>query len=101
MSVESSLNTTVPRILMMVPMTDLPDWPALMWPETLRAYLDFRSDSDLAWRMMALKARGYPGMDEKLGCHVKAVVDQYLSSERASAEARKSVMRRAARGEPT
>jgi hypothetical protein len=40
MSVESSLNTTVLRIPMMVSMTDLPDWPALMRSETLRAYLD-------------------------------------------------------------
>jgi hypothetical protein len=101
MSVESSLNTTVPRILMMVTMSDLPDWSALMRPETLRAYLDCRSDSDLAWRMKALKARGYPGMDEKLGRHVKAVVDQYLFGEHPSAKARKSAMRRPARGEPT
>jgi len=95
MSVESSLNTTVPRILMMVPMSDLPDWSALMRPETLRAYLDCRSDSDLA-----LADEGAEG--SRVSRHGrKAVVDQYLSGERASAEARKSAMRRPARGEPT
>jgi hypothetical protein len=49
--------------------------------------------------MKALRDRGYPGMDEKLGRHVKAVVDQYLSGENASREARKQRMLRAARGE--
>jgi hypothetical protein len=80
-------------------LTDPPYWPALMRPDTLRAYLDCRSDSDFARRMKALRDRGYPGMDEKLGRHVKAVVDQYLSGENASREARKQRMLRAARGE--
>jgi hypothetical protein len=80
-------------------LTDPPYWPALMRPDTLRAYLDCRSDSDFARRMKALRDRGYPGMDEKLGRHVKAVVDQYLSGENASREVRKQRMLRAARGE--
>lgn len=81
-------------------MTDpvAPDWPALMRTATLRAYLDCRSDSDFARRLKALKERGYPGMDEKLGRHVKAVVDRYLTDETSSAEARKARMREAARG---
>lgn len=62
-------------------MTDLPDWPALMRPETLRAYLDCRSDSDFARRMKRLKDRGYPGMDRQLQRHVKAVVDQYINPD--------------------
>lgn len=78
---------------------DPPYWPALMRPDTLRSYLDCRSDSDFARRMKALRDRGYPGMDETLGRHVKAVVDQYLSGENASREARKQRMLKAARGE--
>lgn len=55
-----------------------PDWPALMRPETLRAYLDCRSDSDFARRMRAMAERGYPGMDPHYKRHIKAVVDQYI-----------------------
>jgi hypothetical protein len=77
----------------------LPCWPALMRASTLRAYLDCRSDSDFARRLKALKERGYPGMDEKLGRHVKATVDRYLSAEDAGREASKQRMLRAARGE--
>jgi len=77
----------------------IPDWPALMRPETLRAYLDCRSDSDFARRMKALKERGYPGMDEALGRHIKAVVDIYLNLEGSTAEARKKRMMERARGQ--
>ena len=56
-----------------------PDWPALMRPETLRAYLDCRSASDFARMMKRLKDRGYPGVDPFCKRHVRAVVDKYIS----------------------
>jgi hypothetical protein len=77
----------------------LPDWPALMRPETLKAYLDCRSDSDFARKLRELEKRGYPGIDPHLHRHVKAVVDLYLSSDGAAAETRKARMLKAARGE--
>lgn len=78
---------------------NLPDWPALMRPDTLKAYLDCRSDSDFARKLRELENRGYPGMDPVLHRHVKAIVDRYLAPGGGDAEARKARMLRAARGE--
>lgn len=62
-------------------MSERPHWPALMRPDTLREYLDCRSESDFARRMAELRGRGYPGWDDGLKRHVKAVVDQYINPE--------------------
>lgn len=58
-----------------------PDWPALMRADTLRAYLDCRSDSDFARMMQRLKARGYPGPDPVSKRHVRTVVDRFISAD--------------------
>jgi hypothetical protein len=71
-------------------------WPALMRPSTLRAYLDCRSDSDFARRMRTLKKRGYPGPDPATHRHVKDVVDRYLVPvTTAREEARRRILRAA------
>jgi hypothetical protein len=73
-------------------------WPALMRPSTLRAYLDVRSDSSFARMLRVLKKRGYPGPDPVTHRHVKAVVDRYLDRISSDVEARKLRMLKAARG---
>lgn len=76
----------------------IPDWPAAMRVDTLRAYLDCRSDSDFARKLKELEARGYPGEDPLLHRHIRAVVDQYLTPEAATRAARKARMLEKARG---
>ena len=58
-----------------------PDWPALMRTDTLRAYLDCRSDSDFARLMKRLKAKGYPGPDPISKRHVRTVIDRYINPD--------------------
>ena len=77
-----------------------PSWPALMRPDTLKAYLDCRSDTDFARKLQVLvERRGYPGMDRLLHRHVKEIVDRYIDDEGSERERRKVEMRKAARGE--
>lgn len=73
-------------------------WPALMRPDTLRAYLDCRSDSDFSRKMRTLKKRGYPGPDQETNRHVKDVVDRYLIPQADEAEQQKQRMLEDARG---
>lgn len=58
-----------------------PFWPAMMRPDTLRAYLDCRSDSDFSRMMAKLRKRGYPGIDPIYNRHIKEIVDRYLPGE--------------------
>lgn len=74
-------------------------WPALMRPDTLKAYLDCRSDSDFARKLKELERRGYPGMDPFFHRHIKDVVDRYFKPDTADREKQKADMRKAARGE--
>lgn len=61
-----------------------PDWPALMRPETLRAYLDCRSDSDFARMMKRLRAKGYPGPDPVSKRHVRVIIDRFINPDDAA-----------------
>jgi len=58
-------------------------WPAAMRADTLKAYLDCRSDADFARKLKELRSRGYPGKDPVLNRHIREVVDRYLTNDRA------------------
>lgn len=61
--------------------TDKPFWPALMRADTLKAYLDCRSDSDFSRMMAKLRKKGYPGADPVYHRHIKDIVDRYLPGD--------------------
>jgi hypothetical protein len=71
-----------------------------MRPDTLAAYLDCRSYSDLARKLKVLKKRGYPGIDSDLHRHHKAKVDRFLDPDAVDRERRKKRMLEEARGKP-